>query len=256
MNAQQLVEAVVASYDYLQEPLRSELMQSDALATVVSAWLTEDDTKAEEEVSLLVETLCRLRDGGPDVVTQAKAQEQRRSDWREKKQQAIQKIREAADLLQCNRPVDLRQEQGIRQFKGRRKELGLDVLALSGRPVTAEETSQFLKLDLKDPNNLQWLASMGHLDVVLRGIAEALASVNVGPLMTRPKPKIPKKHIGTRGGAAEPSSAFNGVVVREIHSRLPESLQDDYALIKSLADHTGVDISRPNVRSILKRGRT
>ncbi|HEB85559.1 MAG TPA: hypothetical protein ENI68_00860 [Gammaproteobacteria bacterium] len=256
----EFVAAAVASCEWLLDPLRTELIESEAMKQVAQAWLGISMDNAMRMVLELIETLSLLC-GGPELIDLAKQTEQRKADWHSRKRQAVQKIREAAELLHGNPPVDLRSPCSIKSAKGGRltvnmKDLGLEILKWSKNPVPAEETSEYLKLNLRDPGKLQWLADTGHLDIILTGMADALESVRVGPMTTILPPVIPPEHIGTHGRAADQGSAFNGAAVKEIRCRLPASLHDNYALISRLASHVGINVSRQNVRGILRCGRT
>jgi len=238
VTAAELVAAAVASYDQLQEPLRAELLESDAMEQVAQAWLDISIDAAVLMVPALIETL-ELLIGGEDIVTTAKRAERWRLEWDDRQRRAVEKIREAAELLQGDQPID------IRPSKERKESF-----------MPSEQTSRDRAFDLKDANTVEWLAGWGHLDIVLHNMADALESARVGPIALRWRPVIPADHIGRRGQAAELSGAFSGASVRQLHSRLPLSLSDNYALIARLAAHVGVNINRQYVRSILFRGHT
>lgn len=236
-----LVADAVASCGALPETLRTALATSKAMEQVAEEWLEISIEDAERMIPALIRTL-EILTHGTDCIDFDKQEE----DWEkfidaflhpsEKVERAIALIRQAADLLQSEKPLKLSDTGAITGSKNGGLQVNMKAL---------------------EANNRENKKTSHDYVFTLRNMVTMLASSTV---LSNDVPSCPRlidpEHIGTRGRAADLQSAFNGAAVREIFCRLPENLRDNYALIAKLAEYAGVVLSRQNVRGIILRGRT
>ncbi len=167
-------------------------------------------------------TLVQLNRLGVLSLEDYKEQGRMRGAWLEKKDRLVELLREAADLFdsgQCD----------------------------SGPYPSIEKYGEI--------DDQMWCGSKK-----LREWAQLiqLSPVEVVFPVTRQQtgPFISRENIGNRGGAADSDAALRGLVVREIASHVPDTMDQRYATISKLAKFVGVSVDPKYVRSILQRGHT
>lgn len=229
-SGSEFVKAAICSYDdhrSLPEPLRSELIASDNLALVADKWMNQDTGLAILMVQGIIEKIELLYLAGSNIVSVARQWHERENNWEERHRQAVQKLKEALELL-------------------------------SPHQSTSTETDQKQRISLDHINigDIEQYAGMGTLNVILAKIAKEIETNDVRPLREKIPCPIPQSSIGSRGRAAIPDKAIKGIAVNEVHRLLPASMKKEYALVASLVRLTGLEMSRQNARSIILKGKT